>query len=278
MPLFPFDLLLKNKIFTYNYVGDYMEYKIGDLVTRKSYDHDIVFVITDIINEVCYLKGANVRLYADSPKEDLELCPDVKEDEEEEEYLNRINSLAPKNRNDYFYLPGKILHIDGDEDYLNRCLKYYNQNDIWAIGILEQEDRLPYQIRDLLEEYNPSIVVITGHDAYYKSSSSYKNSDNFIEAVKEARKYEKSHDKLIIIAGACQSNFEELIKAGATFASSPKRVNIHALDPAVVAAKISLSDVTKDIDLKGIIENTKYGIKGIGGIKTKGTMYVGYPR
>ncbi|NLM62846.1 MAG: sporulation peptidase YabG [Mollicutes bacterium] len=255
-----------------------MEYKIGDLVTRKSYNHDIVFVITDIIDEVYYLKGANVRLYADSPKEDLELCPDVKEDEEEEEYLNRINSLAPKNRNDYFYLPGKILHIDGDEDYLNRCLKYYNQNDIWAIGILEQEDRLPYQIRDLLEEYNPSIVVITGHDAYYKSSSSYKNSDNFIEAVKEARKYEKSHDKLIIIAGACQSNFEELIKAGATFASSPKRVNIHALDPAVVAAKISLSDVTKDIDLKGIIENTKYGIKGIGGIKTKGTMYVGYPR
>ena len=278
MPLFPFDLLLKNKIFTYNYVGDYMEYKIGDLVTRKSYNHDIVFVITDIIDEVYYLKGANVRLYADSPKEDLELCPDVKEDEEEEEYLNRINSLAPKNRNDYFYLPGKILHIDGDEDYLNRCLKYYNQNDIWAIGILEQEDRLPYQIRDLLEEYNPSIVVITGHDAYYKSSSSYKNSDNFIEAVKEARKYEKSHDKLIIIAGACQSNFEELIKAGATFASSPKRVNIHALGPAVVAAKISLSDVTKDIDLKGIIENTKYGIKGIGGIKTKGTMYVGYPR
>ena len=41
---------------------------------------------------------------------------------------------------------------------------------------------------------------------------------------------------------------------------------------------MSLSDITKDIDLKGILENTKYGKDGIGGIKTKGTMYVGYPR
>ena len=92
------------------------------------------------------------------------------------------------------------------------------------------------------------------------------------------RKYEKDHEKLIIIAGGCQSNYEELIKAGANFASSPKRINIHALDPAIIAVKMSLSDVTQDIDLKGILEKTKYGKDGIGGIKTKGTMYVGYPR
>ena len=41
---------------------------------------------------------------------------------------------------------------------------------------------------------------------------------------------------------------------------------------------MSLSDVNKDIDLKNILEKTKYGIDGIGGIITKGTMYVGYPR
>ena len=85
------------------------------------------------------------------------------------------------------------------------------------------------KISDYLEEYNPNILVITGHDAYYKKKGeitdidSYKNSKNFVKAVKEARKYEKSHDKLIIIAGACQSDYEELIKAGANFASSPKR-------------------------------------------------------
>ena len=106
----------------------------------------------------------------------------------------------------------------------------------------------------------------------------YKNSIDYVEGVKEARRYEHSHQKLVIIAGACQSNYEELIKAGANFATSPKRVNIHALDPAIVAAKMSLSDINKDIDLKGIIERTKYGSNGFGGILTKGTMYMGYPR
>ena len=33
-----------------------------------------------------------------------------------------------------------------------------------------------------------------------------------------------------------------------------------------------------DIDLKDIIASTKYGKEGIGGIITKGTMYMGYPR
>ena len=32
------------------------------------------------------------------------------------------------------------------------------------------------------------------------------------------------------------NNYEDLIKAGANFASSPKRVNIHALDPAIIAS------------------------------------------
>ena len=94
----------------------------------------------------------------------------------------------------------------------------------------------------------------------------------------EARKYEKSQEKLIIIAGACQSNYEELIKAGANFASSPKRINIHALDPAIVASLIALSNKSESIDLLKIINSTKYKEEGIGGIITNGTMYVGYPR
>ena len=97
-------------------------------------------------------------------------------------------------------------------------------------------------------------------------------------AIKTARKYENSHEKLIIIAGACQSNYEELIKAGANFASSPKRINIHALDPAIIATCLAFSDKNKDIDLIKILNKTKYGPDGIGGIITKGTMYVGYPR
>lgn len=136
----------------------------------------------------------------------------------------------------------------------------------------------------LLNEYKPDIVIITGHDAYFKKkggikdNNNYKNTKNFIKAVKAARNYEKSHEKLVIIAGACQSNYEELIKAGANFASSPKRVNIHALDPAIIAVNIALTERNREIDLKMILDKTKYGKDGMGGIIGNGLMYVGYPR
>lgn len=136
----------------------------------------------------------------------------------------------------------------------------------------------------MLLEYQPDIVIITGHDAYYKKKGdihnirNYKNTENFVKAVKEARRFEKSHEKLVIIAGACQSNYEELIKAGANFASSPKRINIHALDPAIIASSIAFADKNQSIDLISMIDKTKYGSEGMGGIITNGTMYVGYPR
>ena len=156
--------------------------------------------------------------------------------------------------------------------------------NIWALGINEEESEMPSNIKDILEKYKPNIIVITGHDAYYKRKgekndiNAYKNSKYFVEAIKKAREYESSHEKLIIVAGGCSSYYESLITAGANFASSPKRINIHALDPAIIASSIALSDKFKQIDLIGILEKTKYGAKGIGGIITNGTMYVGYPR
>jgi spore coat assembly protein len=121
--------------------------------------------------------------------------------------------------------------------------------------------------------------VLTGHDSFSRNKrDKYKNTSSFVEAVSEARKFEKSHDKLFIIAGACQSNYEDLIKAGANFASSPKRINIHALDPAIVASCLSFSSKNEDIDIIKILDKTKYGPSGMGGIITKGSMYIGYPR
>lgn len=153
-----------------------------------------------------------------------------------------------------------------------------------AYGLCLKESDIKSEIKGYLEQLNPDIVVITGHDAYYKRKGSednilnYKNTANFIEAVKEARSYEKNQDKLIIIAGACQSNYEELIKAGSTFASSPKRINIHALDPAIIASYLALYDRNKTIDLLEVLAKTKSGADGMGGVMTKGCMFVGYPR
>ena len=254
-----------------------MNLKVGDLVTRKSYNNDTIFVIENINDDICELKGVIVRLYADADISDLEKYDgEIKDDSKD--FYERIKENFNLDRNNYFYLPGKILHIDGDELYLKKCLKYYEECNLMAVGELSIESETANNIRTWLEEYNPSIVVITGHDAFYKNENRYKNSSNFVASIKEARKFEKSHEKLIIIAGACQSNYEDLIRAGANFASSPKRVNIHALDPAIIAANMALSDVNTDIDLKKILDSTKYKTNGIGGIKTKGTMYEGYPR
>lgn len=257
-----------------------MSFNIGDLVTRKSYNNDTVFKIISIDNDIAILKGVNIRLFADSEISDLEHVEN-KNIKDDKQFLDRFDINL--DRNEYFYLPGKVLHIDGDEDYLERCMDFYKQVHVKAIGFKVKEDSISNNIKKLLEEYNPDILVITGHDAYYKklgsesNNENYKNTPNFIKAVKEARKY-YDHNKLIIIAGACQSNYEELIKSGANFASSPKRINIHALDPAIIASSVALSDKSKPIDLINILEKTKYGSKGIGGIITNGTMYVGYPR
>ena len=254
-----------------------MNFREGDLVTRISHNHDIVFKIVSIDGDVAFLKGVDLRLYADSSITDL-VKASVPSDTDEQILQKNLRDLQ-MDRSQYFYLPGKILHIDGDSDYLKRCMKFYKEMNVKANGLTISEIDMPYKIYDLLAEFQPDIVVITGHDAYLKKNrGDYQNSLNFIETVKEARKYEKSQDKLIIIAGACQSNYEELIKAGANFASSPKRINIHALDPAILATSLALSDRNKSIDLLTILEKTKYGKDGMGGIITNGTMYVGYPR
>ena len=251
---------------------------VGDYVTRKSYNNDIVFKVVNIKDDIYYLYGISVRLSADSPLSDLVLCDKVDFDDS---FVSEFQEYKTLDRQEYFYLPGRVLHIDGDREFLDKCMKFYKKNRIKAYGIFSLENELPLHIYEYLEKYNPDILVITGHDSMYKrkrSSGSYKNTDNFIRAVHEARKFEKSHEKLLIIAGACQSNYEELIKAGANFASSPKRINIHALDPAIIACSLAFSDKNHDIDLIHILERTKYGVDGMGGIITKGTMYVGYPR
>ena len=256
-----------------------MDIKKGDFVTRKSYKNDIVFKVLNIKNGIYYLKGVDDRLYADSYIDDL-----VKVNNDSTDDFDVDLEHIDMDRSDFFYLPAKIMHIDGDDEYLSRCLKFYKKNGIMAIGKKINEKNIYEQIPMLLKEYKPDIIIITGHDAYYKKKGSkddlknYKNTENFIKAVKAARKYEKSHEKLVIIAGACQSNYEELIKAGANFASSPKRVNIHALDPAIIASSIALTKRQEQIDLIKLLEKTKYGKDGMGGIICNGLMYVGYPR
>ena len=254
--------------------------KIGDYVTRNSYKNDTVFEVINRKKDVLYLKGVEYRLYADANVTDCVLIDKSKVIDVFDPDMEDDNS----NRSEFFYLPGKILHLDGDREYLKRCMNFYKKMHVFAVGKKIDEESLPDEITDILNEVKPDILIITGHDAYLRKNgdknniNNYKNSINFVKAVKMARKYEKSHDKLIIIAGACQSNYEELIKAGSNFASSPKRVNIHALDPAIIATELALTERNKEINLIDLLNKTKNGKDGMGGLICNGSMFVGYPR
>ena len=247
-------------------------FKVGDLVTRISHDNDVVFKIEKIIDNNAYLKGVNVRLCADSNVSDL-LLVTKNETSADERFYQEIDKLRNFERSDYFYIPGKILHVDGDKEYLDRCLEFYKKANVLAFGVYSDEKQMASNIEKYLEDINPDIVVITGHDSLVKQNSKY-----FKEAVKVCRRFQKDYDKLIIIAGACQSEYDMLIKAGANFASSPKKVNIHALDPAIIALTLSLLDKTKDANLIEVLDKTSNGKDGMGGVNTRGVMTTGYPR
>lgn len=207
--------------------------KIGDYVSRKKYGNDIIFIIDRIEDNIVYLKGCDVRLYADASINDLILMP-IPKKKENKDVLRRVDSDT------YFYIPGVVLHLDSDKNYLEKCINYYKNQNIKVYGYISSEENYKNIIIKLINKYNPNIVVITGHDAYYKKGKNgkkYKNSEFFVETVKMIRRYRKD---IIIFSGACQSNYEELIKSGSSFASSPKRVNIHALDPAIVASYLAL--------------------------------------
>jgi spore coat assembly protein len=173
--------------------------------------------------------------------------------------------------------------LDGDASYLRKCLALYEKIGVPVIGIHCSEKEMPSRVGPLIDQYRPDILVVTGHDAYSKAKgkmsdvNAYRHSKHFVEAVKEARKRVSHLDQLVIFAGACQSHFESLIHAGANFASSPTRVNIHALDPVYIVSKVSFSPFTERINVWDALRNTLTGEKGLGGIETKGVLRTGMP-
>lgn len=282
-------------------------FKIGDIVARKSYGADILFKVVDIIeNEkecTLILKGIAYRIQADAPESDLILQTDQRINDynsrfrrvverkcREIETYNYMRGLkkpvyrnTPNDKSRNFSKPGKVLHIDGDNDYLNYCLDHYEKFGIDAVGKYVPEKEQPSVVYELLQEHKPDILVLTGHDGYtrgedkYLNLDNYKNSKYFIQSVREARKYQPDLDNLAIFAGACQSMYSEILKAGANFASSPYRVLIHALDPVFVCQKIAFTSVDRVVSPMEVISNTITGIEGIGGLQTRGKYRNGFP-
>lgn len=246
--------------------------KVGDFVGRKKYQKDVLFEIFRIENQVAYLRGVEMRLIADSPLDDLEIMP-----LEKQQYVDEGQLLREAGR-----IKGKILHLDGDESYLEICEQKYRELGVKAYCVYMKESDMKDEIVTLLEKYQPDILVITGHDALSKKGDpkrldDYMHSRDFIETLKKAREYDADKDHLIIFAGACQSYYEMLLAAGANFASSPDRMNIHALDPVYIASQVANESIRHYVDLEKIVKNTSNKEKGIGGIETKGVARKIFP-
>lgn len=266
--------------------------KIGDFVVRKSYGKDVVFRIQEWKDGLAILKGVHFRLLADAPLHDLEPAPLEAAVQEEMRGISLLKQWqyrpsGPKQTQEpYFEVPGTVLHLDGDLNYLKKSVAVYKELKIPAEGFHLRESDMAEALTTLLPRIQPDIVVITGHDGILKhrfngdkqNIQNYKNSIHFVKAVQAARLYERNRDAMTIIAGACQSHFEALLQAGANFASSPARILIHALDPVYIAAKSAFTPLKETVNIYDVITHTVSGLKGLGGIETRGNFRVGLPR
>ncbi|MGZ7445720.1 sporulation peptidase YabG [Paenibacillus sp. TH7-28] len=282
---------------------------LGDLVVRKSYGGDVTFRVASIARSEAIIKGTEFRLLADAPLSDLiRIDRDAPGETTQRarikatESLKRLaedrKQLAERNRMTiggewyslgepaYFEVPGKVLHLDGDQRYLQKSLSLYEKLRVPAQGYYVSESQMANALYRLLPTVRPDIVVLTGHDGVLKQRptgdlynlTSYKNSKHFVEAIQTARQFERNFDTLTIVAGACQSHFEALLQAGANFASSPGRVLIHALDPVYIAAKASLTSIRDTIQITDVLNHTISGAQGVGGIETRGSYRIGLPK
>lgn len=279
-----------------------MNLQRGDIVTRYSYDHDLLFRVQSIDQDQVQLYGENFRLEVDAPIDDLKIVIQEEKKRVEQSIIHKEHESYRLFRQDYylrsfrdhsqpisvkdaprFQICPKVLHMDSNALFLKKCVLLYKKLGLQVHGAHVKESEMPHQVAELLEKVQPDILVLTGHDSYSKQKGeevdlrAYRNSRYFVEAVRAARKKVSHLDQLVIFAGACQSHFESLIRAGANFASSPTRINIHALDPVYVAAKVGYTPFMEKVDIYDVIEKTVTQEKGIGGLETRGLFRTGLP-
>ena len=258
----------------------------GDIVSRKSYNGDILFTVEKFFNsskglKIYILRGLTIRIIADSYENDL-IIVDKKYARDSIRNLDkridkRINNLfnkkfnTSKGRNYTGVKTGRILHLDGDKLYSEKSAKYYKKAGLDAIVKYVPENKQPAFIEEYIEKYSPDVLVLTGHDGMIKKGIkygdiyNYRNSKYFIQGVSTARRIIPSSNKLAIFAGACQSFFEAIMVSGANFASSPGRILIDFMDPLIVAEKIAITDKKKFITINDIEKELRDGKKSING-------------
>lgn len=245
-------------------MGDKMQ--INDYVTSKKYKEDVLFRITKINGSKAELQGVDYRIKVTANLDELIKAKSI-EKNDQIDILQEVRNLNIQK--------GKVLHLDGDEKYLNKSLEAYRNYGIEAIGYHLKEAEMKNQITNLLIKHKPDVLVITGHDSLNEIGENM-NTDNFASCVKNARICMPDKDSLVIFAGACQSEYKKLIDSGANFASATNNQNIHILDPVYIAIQVASTPVREYVDVEKVLKKTISKGKGLCGVDTRGVARRNY--
>ena len=223
-----------------------MKFQVDDFVSRKSYNCDLVFRIDKIYKDMAILRSIKLRLMADAPIDDLVKVEKDKKIIKKElmmesyEFMHRqwrhqvLNNRLIRNGEQkeclYQEYRVKVLHIDGDQDYLKLSMLNYKNLNINAKGFFIPEKGQPEKISELLEK--PDILVITGLMGNFSINTIpglfYKNSGI-------ARSFQP--DLISWLSLLCLSvDYNQLIEGGLIFAASEQL--IHFLDPILRSRKL----------------------------------------
>lgn len=254
-----------------------MDFKVNDLVKyQKELD---IYIIREINDDLVTITGYTHRIKRTVTSNDLVFAKSEEIEKENKAMKNQKEHLLKRKhtRGSKKVLYGRILHIDGDKDFLESCMELYKEMNIPYDGIYIREEDVKNKIEKILLQTTPDIIVITGHDVYngkgIKDLTNYQNSQNFIDALRVIRKHFDANS-VVTIVGACASHFEALIASGANFSSSPKRINIHTYDPAIIAIKVATTSCNQIVDFNNILEYIENKRDAFGGIETKGKMKI----
>lgn len=153
--------------------------KKGDIVGRKSYGKDVLFVVKKVIEtnqgKVAILRGITERVEADClltdlekiEKERIEKCLQLLEGKLERRVRQKIDSeyqigiLTKDTRTQEKIITGKILHLDGDRKYSEKSYRYYKKLGLNAVVKNIPEYKQPKVVYHLLKIYHPDILIIT---------------------------------------------------------------------------------------------------------------------
>ena len=133
--------------------------KVGDIVGRRSYNSDTMFRIEEIHGDIAYLMGIFFRLTADAPISDLEIISREEYQRAEQIEFDQYRTILPpvmsqmrSYDNGDFYISGRILHIDGDEEYLQKSIKLYKYAKVYAQAFAIPEKEMGVRVPELVKK------------------------------------------------------------------------------------------------------------------------------